>query len=64
MKCPNCGDASGVVMVIKDGASVLRVRRCKTCRYTFYTEEQEGGSPDDIRKRINRLYTARRRDHD
>lgn len=43
MNCPICGVKTRVVNTRTDGVVTARKRRCKGCKITYYTLEQEGG---------------------
>ena len=64
MECPKCGEQTSVTRTVSDSGYTYRKRICKSCKYIYYTKEQECDSYEALNsinfvyselKRINRL---------
>lgn len=63
MTCPKCGGEVTVVDSRSDVETVVRRRRCKECRYVFYTQEIIADSVA-FGEIANMYFRERRKKHD
>lgn len=56
MTCPVCGEFTTVINSRADCEGVYRRRRCKACKYAFYTTEREsdGAELKEITRQLNK----------
>ncbi len=62
MECPECSNKTKVLDTRKYSGAVYRKRKCKSCGFTFWTEEIELDKNADIIKTVQATYRMRSRD--